>query len=556
MKNRNIGKIIFYTILILCISAFSYFPKSYSKYIKEEEPVKFHVELEKLYIGYLEKLAPRSTSTYKEANYIVRFNRSQVMKDGDESQYVYIDIEQSTCNITNVSSNGNVTVNGNKATIKYTKAGTDTVSVSYKCNVADITTIDNNLDILYTNVYIYEKFMPENIKYLYAKAEGNKMLLTYYYSLYPLPTAEISDDGKTLTIPSIIENKYTEFTTWLNLYRTSLNNAYDLEINSYIASTYNNEEDILNLTKNLKGLSVTYDPVSESYIYQIDDNFLGYARTYYNYAVFSNFTKVAFSNSNLVDLEANEILKYYFTTYSTYSIEDIEKIITYVSKYGSINHMLTLNQDGIRNEIPGFVYLTDSDEIGIETSLMDYVNAYINQEITIQFASNIKMFNIFTNALPSTYSFLTEELITILNNNMTIANSIVKNNTSVADKTVYNEYFTVQDPTTMKYILVNVSSDGISTTTVKIIELTEADTLTITKEDNKLNISITVDNQDTTLAKNTVTNMITSLDSYFVTNYKDEIVDELFVSSTTIGNITSLIDVTNITISYTCTITE
>lgn len=555
MKNRNIWKIIFYTILILCISTFSYFPKSYSKYIKEEEPVKFHVELEKLYIGYLEKLAPRSTSTYKEANYIVRFNRSQVMKNSDESQYVYIEIEQS-CNITNVSSNGKITIDGNKATIKYTNAQTDTVSVSYKCNVADITTVDNNLEVLYTNVYIYEKFMPENIKYLYAKAEGNKILLTDYYTLYPLPTAEISEDGKTLTIPSLIEDKYTEFTTWLNLYGTSLNNQYDLAIDSYITSIYNSQDDILDLTKKLKGLSVTYDSNNESYIYQLDDNFLGYARTYYNHAVFSNFTKVVFSNSNLTDLEANEILKYYFSTYSTYTTEDIEKIITYVSKYGSINYMLAANDNGTRNQISGFVYLTDTGEIGIQTSLMNYVDAYINQEITIEFASNIKMFNIFTNALPSTYSFLTDELITILNNNVKIANSIVKNNQSVTTKIVYNEYFTVQDPTTKKYILVNVSSDGISNTIVKIVELTVVDTLTITQNGNNLNISITADNQDTTLAKTAIINMITSLDSYFITNYKDEIVDELFTSSTTVGNMTSLINENNITISYTYAITE
>ena len=167
MKNSNIKKIIFYTILILCISAFSYFPKSYSKYIKDEEPAKFHVELEKLYIGYLEKLAPRSTSTYKEVNYVVRFNRSQVMKNDDKEQYIYIDIEQPLCNITDITSNGIVTIQSNKATIKYTNKGNDLISVNYKCNVADITTIDNGHEVLYTNVYVYEKFMPENIKYLY-----------------------------------------------------------------------------------------------------------------------------------------------------------------------------------------------------------------------------------------------------------------------------------------------------------------------------------------------------------------------------------------------------
>lgn len=550
MKNKKNHKIIFYTILILCISAFSYFPKSYSKYIKEEEPATFYVGINKLYIGDLDLLTPRSTSTYKIVNYSVEFSRSNLMEENDTSQQIFVEVEQTACEITSVSSRGSSSINGNKATITYTSSGTDYISVNYKCNVNDIVVSENDEEVVYTNVYVYERFMPENVRYLYAKAEGVKMLLSEYYDRYPKPEAQISSDSKQLILNVDTDNKFTEFNLWINSYVNVVGSGYAEDITSYISSVYNSEEDILNLSNSLKGLTVTYDSENNNYIYQIDENFLGYARTYYSFAGPTDLIKVMFSNDSLTDDEVNEIFEYYLVTYSEYSTEDIDKIMQYVSNYGSVNYIMKPNEDGTYNEIKGLVYLTDTDEIRVLDTFLDYVNTFISQEISIAFDGKNSMFNVFINSLDFTYNFLTDDLINSLTNNFNIYSSIAKNNSTVTEKTEYSDYFVVQDTTTKKYILVNVYSDGVTNTNVKIIELGVADSLVVTQEEDGLNISITVDNQDSTVAKNNITEIMLNLDQYFGTNYKDEIVDELFVSSTTIGNITSVLDGTNITISY------
>jgi len=565
MKTRFINKIIFYTVLVFCISAFSYFPKSYSKYIKDEEPAKFYVGIDKLYIGDVQTLNLRSTSTYKVANYEFQFDRSQVMKDYDTSQQILVKVEQEKCQITKIYSNGNNSINGNEATITYTTSGTDRVIVEYSCNVSDITVTENELDLIYTNVKVYEKFMPEDVEYLYAKADGIKTLLSSYYEKYPIPKATISDDGKTLTIPEVIDDKYTEFTTWINV----INSNYSNIIKTYIETTYNSQEDILNTTKSLKGLTYTYDSTNNNHVYQIDDNFVGYARTYYYVVKPDDFVKIYYSNPNLTDDEANGILRYYLETYAInygYTTEDINNIIQYVSKHGrhngslngSLNYIMKPNDDSTYNKIAGFTYLPEGGDIVFSSSLMSFVKASSEQKITIAFGGKVAMFNTYSDSLAVAFDFLSEEMITILTTDTSvfpqIYKSIIKNNETVTEKTVYSDYFTVKDSNN-NYVLVNVYSDKVNTY-VEVIELGVANTITVTNVDNQLNVSITLDNQDKVLSKSNVINTVAGLDSYLGTNYKDEIVDGLFTESKTIGNITSVIEENNITISYTITVSE
>jgi len=546
-------KIIFFTILVFCISAFSCFPESYSKYIKEEEPVKFHVGIDKLYIGDLGLLSPRNTSTYKEAHYVVEFDRSQVMKDGDESQEVVIYVEQDVCEITDISADSYIDMYDNIGILTYDHAYSDHIVVSYKCNVSDITVNENGTDLLYTNVYIYEKFMPEDVQYLYAKAEGIKVPLTEYFENYPKPVGEISDDYKELKLHTDTESKYAEFIAWINLYSASLNNQYSTEITSYINSIYNSEADILDLNKKLNGLTVTYDSENSNYTFTIDDNFIGYARTYYSYIGPKVLIKMAFSNNNLTDEENNQLVRYYLESYSEYTIEEIDKIMLYIDNYGSLNYIMTPNLDDTYNEILGFTYLKDSNEIRIDSSLLNYVDSFLTKKISIEFADRPKMFNVFLNSVLVTYDFLTDDLYQVISNDINIYTSIGKNNINEANKVEYSDYFTIQDPVTKKYILVNIYSDGISHSYVEIIDLGLAEALTLLKTETGFDVSMTVDNQDSVVAKENVTEIVGNIDEYFETNYKDEIVDDLFTTSTTIGNITSLIEENNITISYSMT---
>jgi len=553
MKNKRIHKIIFYTILVLCISAFSYFPKSYSKYIKEEEPARFYVGISKLYMGDLDLLTPRTTSTYKIANYSIEFRRNDLMNGSDTQQQLFIEVEQAACTIDSISSKGSKTINGNNATITYTSKGEDYIIVNYSCNVSDIVIEENEEELVYTNVRIYEKYMPEDIKYLVAKADGVKMFLSEYYVRYPKPKAIISNDSRQLTLNIDTDNKYNEFNLWLNSYVNSVGSKYAEHVTAYINSVFNNESDILNLTKELKGLTVTYDEENQNYIYQLDDNFLGYARTYYIFEGPDDLIKVAFSNPNLTDAEINEIFKYYIETYGEYSSRDIDRIMEYVSSFGSVNYIMKPKQDGTYNEIKGLVYLVENDEIRLLPSLLDYVTIYIDKEIKIAFAEKVTMFNVFLNTIESTYDFITEDIISNINTNRDLYDSIGMNNINQDEKIEYSDYILVQDTITKKYILFNVYSDGDAYTYVKIIELGEAELIEITQVDNKLSISIKVNKQDIIEAKNNVIETVSALDEYFNVNYEEKIIDELFVSSVPNGDVTSIHDTNSVTVTYTIT---
>jgi len=548
-------KIIFFTLLVFCISAFSCFPESYSKYIKEEEPIKFHVGFDKLYIGELSLLSPRSNSTYKEAYYVVEFDRSQVMKDGDTSQEIVVYVEQDVCEVTSVSANAYTYMYDNIGIITYDHAYNDHIIVSYKCNVSDITVNENGIDLLYTNVYIYEKFMPENEQYLYAQASGIKVPLTKYFENYPKPVGEISDDYKELKLHIDTESKYAEFIAWINLYSSSLNNQYSTEITSYINSVYNSETDILDLNKKLNGLTVTYDSENSNYIFEIDDNFIGHARTYYAYSGPKKLIKMVFSNNNLTDQENNEIVRYYLESYSSYTIDEINKIMLYIENYGSLNYIMKPNLDGTYNKIVGFTYSSDSNEVKIDSYILNYVNSFIDKKISIAFASRPRMNSIFINALLLTYDFMTQELVDLIDANDNIYTSIGMNNTSVIEKVAYSDYYTIQDPTTKKYILLNIYSDGLTHTYAKVVELGIANALSIIKTADGYDISMTVDydSENVNVSKDNIVSIVGNIDEYFETNYKDKIVDDLFTTSTTIEDITSLIEENNITISYSIT---
>lgn len=557
MKYNSIIKVMFYTMIVLAISSFSYYPKSYSKYMKDEEPVKFHVGIDKLYIGEFENISPMSTSTYKVVNYQLKFYRSQVMKDYDEKQQIKIEIVQDLCAITNVSSNGTKSINANKATITYNNKGEDFITVDYKCNVSDITKVEAGLEMIYTNVRIYEKFLPENIQYLYMKGSSTKTLLTEYYQNFPKPDDQIVDEGRKLIIPIDADDKYEAFETWISQYSNSLNNTYSNEILEYISTVYNSESDILDLTKTLKGLKASYDSVNEAYVYQLENSFLGYARTYYSYIGPELFLKAIFIDPTLTDQESNEIFRYYLDEYGVYTTQEKDNIMKYVSDHGSLNYITKTNINNEYNTLVGFTYDQVKDEIVISKTLHNLASSYADKKIYIDFYGEVEMFQVFLDSMTLAYDFLTDNLIENMSKNVNIYMSIRKNrNQDGVEKIEYSDYLTIKDTVTNKFILLNIYSDKIKTY-VEMTELGVADSISIVPSDDgngnkKLDISITLDNQDTLIAKDNLLVTIKALDTYFNTNYEIDVVDELFTTDILTGNITSTLDATNnkVTINY------
>ena len=564
MKNKSIYNIIFYTILVFCISIFSYFPESYSKYIKDEiedkSPVRYHVDLESLRINDL-ILAFNDTSTYEKVDYIFEFNKSNLWKDGDTNQKITIKVEQDVCKITDVKSTINAEINNNIATINYNNSLDDKITVIYNCNVSDITVNENGEKYIYSNIYIYDKYNSENT-YLYTKAKENgmKVLLSKYYESFPIPNEAIKTEGTKIIIPDSVSKKDAKngFDSWIKKYYKDFTDEYKSAVHSYVNSVYTSENDMLNSNKVLEGITYTYDPVEGNHIYQIDNDFLGYARTYFARSLSDDLTRIMFSNNSLDDAGYNRIFRYYFETYGNYEEEELEKIMDYITNFGSVKHIMTKNGNGEYNVINGLTYDPEKDEIRISLPFMDYVNIFYNKKIEIAFSNSMSMYIVLRNSLKTVYGdLLSDELYNSMLGT-TLMQSISKNATDATETPkAYTDYFTYKDPTNNNYILLIISSDGKEKTTAEIIDLGIVDTLVTTQvvneTENKLNISITHDNTDINESKTVITEIIRKIDVYFGTNYKDEITDELFTTSTETERITSIIDGTNVTILYTIT---
>ena len=70
------------------------------------------------------------------------------------------------------------------------------------------------------------------------------------------------------------------------------------------------------------------------------------------------------------------------------------------------------------------------------------------------------------------------------------------------------------------------------------------------------NVSMTLDNSNVDNAKLNTIAIMSGIDSYFETSYANEITDQLFVSSSSNGNITSTVDNTTATVTISYTITQ
>ena len=552
MKNKKVNKIIIYTLIVFGISSFSCFPKSYSKYIKEETPIRYYVGIDKLYIGEIETIRLSSSTSYEYVQHEFSFNRSQSMKDYDTRQEIIIEIAEPTCEITNVSSKGSVTKNNNIATITYSPSDPidDKISVNYRCRVNDITITENEIDYIASNVLIYDQFLPSNENYLYLKGKFKELLSTYKFN-HPEPSTELTFDSRNLVIPaSYTDSKYEAFKNWLIAeYGSTHNNQYDQEILKYVRKVYNSDSDITDVSKNLKGLSVRYDQDSDSFIYQIDDNFIGYARTYYAYEGPGIFLKAVFINNSLNDSELNEMFESYLQEYSTYNPNQIDIIMNYISHYGSLNYIIKPETDGSYKTIPGFEYNSGTQEIQIEDSLYYIALSHHDKKIYIKRALASEMYFFYKKVLPVAYRDLPVDMLNLLKSNSNILKTVMKYTDSNPDE--FSEYFVVKNNETNDYVLVNIYSiisEGMNC--VEVIELgNKPSNIEMTKVDNKLNVTVTLDNQDTDVAKTNLTDIVTKLDSYFGTNYKNEIDDSLFIGNST-TNITSVIDGNNITITY------
>lgn len=451
MNLKKTNKVLCITLLIFSAFTFATYQTSQSKYIKDEDSLFYSLRLENLYIGENRSLALTSGNNYKKVNFKVSFNRSKQMVDSDTMDTYTFSVKQSSCNITKVVSKGTTKITGNSAKISYSSKGEEKIDVIYSCNVEDIVKNISGEEYLYTSFEVSEVFSPENKKFLYTDGES-VMSLSDYYERYPIPTATISDDLKTLTLPVDQGDKYLEIENWINLFATTYATEYASDLTKYFKTVYASEADVINLSKSLRGLTISKggdEFNNEIYIYTLDDNFAGYARTEVKSPV--NNYMMYFSNPDLSKSEAEEIFNYYLDRYLySKTSKEYNDIQTYLNKVGGIG---TIILDPTK-KIAGISYYPEKQQIIIDENILIIVDSVLNKKIKIEYDTSnaLKMFIALSGSLSTAYPDMNSNIITAIQNDMKVFNSVTQTNKAFSD---YFYYTSGSD-----YVLLRIYSNG------------------------------------------------------------------------------------------------
>ena len=305
-----------------------------------------------------------------------------------------------------------------------------------------------------------------------------------YHKDYPTPPIKddnVNTEVEILKLPAevIIENEnpveivnYDYFKEWLENYAKQTN-YYDL-ITEYVSKGYPNKESILKTNPEYPGIIIKRHETEDNeifYEYQIDENLIGYARTYQVKDNFSNKNKLNymyFSSEKKDKLE--EALKFYLKNYAYSPPEDKEKyesVVNYIENEGGISSIILSD-----NKINGLTYNKNLSQITLMESILDHIYNKEHKEdkkIRISFDTILNMRDVFRNNIDivfgGTNGIVSQEAIKALNSNSGISSSIssavIKNNTNLPTAAkAFNDYFTIYDSTNEYYLLINVYSDG------------------------------------------------------------------------------------------------
>lgn len=448
MNLKKINKVLLYTLLVFSIFTFSGYPKSFSKYIKEDDnALIYHVSIEALNKGDNDSLALTNSSTYKEANFSFNFSQSELFNNTIDKSQIYNISVNNSCTITNIDTNAKVVINGSTATLTYSKKGTDNIIVDYTCLVDDIKTTIDEVIYIESSIDVKEKFMPENKSYNYTN--GSLIIsLDDYLERYPLPDGVISADKKTFTLPKVVNNKYEKVNAWLNEYIKTYGSDYSVTTLAYFKTLYPNEDAIF-LDKGLKGIVIT--ETIDNYIYTIDDNFIGYARTYENREIIPNYLYFSTTDVTLT----SEAFEYYLNTY-TYpgETEKINRIINYVNLNGGISSIMVPDALGNYKTIPGLYY--SDNQVLVENNIMDYIEIFETKIIKITITDMFSMYSVLVNTLQSVYDFISIDTYNKIIADGNVINSVTMNNTdSYSEIVPFNDYYVFDN------VLLHISSDGL-----------------------------------------------------------------------------------------------
>ncbi len=501
-KNLKLG---IFLLLVLSSFGLTHLPKTYSRYVDGGQLV-YKANLYNMYNEYTMEIKEAKLETAK-LEFTFLPNKAIVNKK-DRYEITI----PSTCTFDSVISKGEVkTVNDKTKTITFnpdTEKG-DTNIITMTCK------IDPNKEYVDFTSKINEIIVDENRKLAYIKYTFKESYQDY------LKRISIGVENPK-TIP-YSENIYDIFIKWITEYAKSIHR--ETEILSYVKNTYPNKEALIhpNNYEALLGFKISYNSAKKEYTFHIVDNFVGYARTYYE-----NHTKIGQNEMNLYfsttdrDL-LNQAFKHYLNLYAyPNNTTSVNSIYKYVTDKQGIYSVIFYGNTGIKGlELVNHDTKTLDTQIKLtKNTILNGSNDYLVSPPQVDFDTYKNMLMLFRSRLESNYSNIPLEVKQAIYYREEIKDSITKNctrdknNMNVSTPPVaFTDYFIHKDNN--RYLLVKIASTGQDYNTFEIEELTVPSGMTISFE-NKENNTLKVSVSHTT--KTSVMDIVAYLNTYFKTN--------------------------------------
>lgn len=537
--NKEILKVSLYTLFIFCALILTNCPKSYPKYIdKDLNALAYNTELYTLYKGetYLEIIKDGSSDTL--AHFRFNFNRNDVVNDASIDKYTIYLPNNSGCYFaqSGIKPAAGGILNGNSITYRSTAKGDNNI-VEFYCPIS----FDENTNILNRLMGTIEEQITVNISYpnlsglespfIYKKFVTPEITRERYYEIidYVEPTPpepDVVKDKEHLEVPDnkTVDEINKEFDDWIKeIDETLAGEIAPLEektITDYVDNYCKNENDeYTDVTKcNIPGMDI--DHKDGKYIFTLEDNFVGYARTYNGKVLFDS-RLLYFTTKD--ETEIKTAITYYLNNY--YETENASDILNYIESNGGIDAL-------INGRIPGLILYVNNDEniiIKISDNIMGYVFPKSPERpYKIMFDTKRQMEkdffenNYILNYYGDIVSKEAQDIIIGTSDGEPYYSSVTKNfvRDGISENKSFTDYFVSYDPTNEYYLLIKIYSDveKYAENTFNTVDFT---TLKVPNSDFK--ISFVNDKTDDTLLKislsytdaDVITEVIDYLDQYF-----------------------------------------
>lgn len=452
LVNNNI-KIMIYTLLVLGIIGFAIYPSSYSKYyVNKGNYLRYNssfVSLEAKENATM--LIDEINSNEKKA--VLNFTLSRNDKFFSENDtYTLILPDGCSSNYSNgLDNTNNISFLAND--------GRTSADVVVTCDVENDKNIkydDNDDAFLDVLIKINEQVGSDEYSFRYIQYVSEDKPYA------PLNKIDLSSSDSNNINEGISQTLSIKESFLNNVLNNDKYNEYMTEISSYVNSIdlSSSDFDILGVDE------VIYNNDSNEYEFVINDNFIGYARTYYENVVNNNRNIMIFSTEDRESL--NSIFEYYIRNYYINSDDEFYLIMNYMRANSDIASIIL---EGVKIE---GISLSEIDTITIEDNFIDKVSEQIRDDYLTIYSNE--------------YDYMKGTFISIINASTNLSQDIKDQIISsddiisvITSRTYFdNSYFMVRDDTYCILIdvaygdiynevsITNVVTNGIDILDVKI----------------------------------------------------------------------------------------